>query len=188
MTAPLPFAESVRADLRRNHGTTGVRSLVRALVLDVRFRALVTLRALQAAQHLEAGPVVLGLLRLLHLRACNRAGVELPAAAIGAALRINHGWGLVVNQRARLGSNVTLHQGVTIGVRNRAAPAIEDEVWIGAGAIVLGGITIGRGALIGAGAVVMQDVAPGDIVVGNPQRVVGRRESAAVYNRWTRSP
>lgn len=53
--------------------------------------------------------------------------------------------------------------------------AIESDVWIGYGAIVLGGVTVGRGAVVGAGSIVTRDVAPYDIVVGNPARPVGRR-------------
>jgi serine acetyltransferase len=74
-----------------------------------------------------------------------------------------------------IGSHVTVMQQVTIGTKNpgdNAAPVIEDDVYIGAGAKVLGGIRVGRGAIIGANAVVTRDIPPGCTVVG-ANRIVG---------------
>lgn len=102
-------------------------------------------------------------------------GIELPwATVVGPGLAIYHGTGLVVNGETRLGSSVELRQNVCIGARYSGGPSpiIEDGVSIGAGAIVLGGITIGRGARIGAGAVVLGDVPAGCAAVGNPARIV----------------
>ena len=98
-------------------------------------------------------------------------GVELPAQVeAGPGLRIRHGQGLVVNTGTVLGANVMLRHNVTIGNIRRgpgdttACPVIGDGVEFGAGAVVVGAITIGDGALIGANAVVSTDVPAGAVV------------------------
>jgi serine acetyltransferase len=88
---------------------------------------------------------------------------------IRAPLILPHPFGVIIHSRAVIGSHVTVMQQVTIGTKNpgdNAAPVIEDDVYIGAGAKVLGGIRVGRGAIIGANAVVTQDIPAGCTVVG----------------------
>jgi serine O-acetyltransferase len=110
-------------------------------------------------------------------------GIEIhPAAEVGDALFIDHGMGVVIGETAELGANVTVYQGVTLGGTGFAAgkrhPTVQDNVTIGSGAKLLGPITIGHGAKIGANAVVIHDVPPNSTVVGNPGhpvRVEGRR-------------
>jgi len=95
----------------------------------------------------------------------------------GYGLRIYHGYGLVVHSSAKLGSNVILRHNVTIGEKNTdgdVAPAIGDDVDIGAGAILLGPIKVGNGAVVGAGSVVLIDVPDGGVAVGNPARLLKR--------------
>jgi serine O-acetyltransferase len=110
-------------------------------------------------------------------------GIEIhPAAQIGNGLFIDHGMGVVIGETAELGENVTLYQGVTLGgtgfATGKRHPTVQDNVTIGSGAKLLGPITIGHGAKIGANAVVIHDVPPNSTVVGNPGhpvRVEGRR-------------
>ncbi len=110
-------------------------------------------------------------------------GIEVhPAARIGEGLFIDHGSGVVIGETAEIGSDVTLYQGVTLGgtgfATGKRHPTIEDNVTIGSGAKLLGPITIGHGAKIGANSVVITDVPPNSTVVGNPGhpvRVEGRR-------------
>jgi serine O-acetyltransferase len=110
-------------------------------------------------------------------------GIEIhPAARVGEALFIDHGMGVVIGETARLGDNVTVYQGVTLGgtgfATGKRHPTVQDNVTIGSGAKLLGPITIGHGAKIGANAVVIHDVPPNSTVVGNPGhpvRVEGRR-------------
>jgi serine O-acetyltransferase len=109
-------------------------------------------------------------------------GIEIhPAARIGDALFIDHGMGVVIGETAEVGENVTMYQGVTLGgtgfATGKRHPTVEDNVTIGSGAKLLGPITIGHGAKIGANAVVIHDVPPNSTVVGNPGhpvRVEGR--------------
>jgi serine O-acetyltransferase len=110
-------------------------------------------------------------------------GVEIhPAAEIGSGLFIDHGSGVVVGETAKIGDNVTLYQGVTLGGTGFDAgkrhPTVQDNVTIGSGAKLLGPVTVGHGAKIGANTVVVTDVPPNTTVVGNPGhpvRVEGRR-------------
>ena len=90
-------------------------------------------------------------------------GIDIhPGATIGKGLFIDHGTGVVIGETAEIGDNVTLFQGVTLGgtgkQRGKRHPTVEDDAFIGVGAKVLGAITIGKGARIGGGAVVLKDV------------------------------
>lgn len=105
------------------------------------------------------------------------AGISLPATCqIGPGLYIGHFGPVIVSPSARLGSNCNLSQGVTIGLagrgEKRGAPQIGDRAYIGTNAVVLGAITIGSDAALGAGAIVTKDVPPRGVAVGNPARVV----------------
>jgi serine O-acetyltransferase len=110
-------------------------------------------------------------------------GIEIhPAACVGDGLFIDHGMGVVIGETAEIGANVTMYQGVTLGgtgfATGKRHPTVQDNVTIGSGAKLLGPITIGHGAKIGANAVVIHEVPPNSTVVGNPGhpvRVEGRR-------------
>jgi serine O-acetyltransferase len=110
-------------------------------------------------------------------------GVEIhPAARIGSDFFIDHGSGVVVGETAEIGDRVTLYQGVTLGgtgfARGKRHPTIQDDVTIGSGAKLLGPVTVGHGAKIGANTVVIEDVPANSTVVGNPGhpvRVEGKR-------------
>jgi serine O-acetyltransferase len=110
-------------------------------------------------------------------------GIEIhPAARIGKGLFIDHGMGVVIGETADIGDDVTLYQGVTLGgtgfATGKRHPTVEDNVTIGSGAKLLGPITVGHGAKIGANSVVITDVPPHSTVVGNPGhpvRIEGRR-------------
>lgn len=110
-------------------------------------------------------------------------GIEIhPAAKIGRRLFIDHGMGVVIGETADVGDDVTLYHGVTLGgvslSHGKRHPTLEDHVTVGAGAKVLGAITIGRHSRIGANAVVVRDVAPEKVVVGIPGKVVTRERQA----------
>ena len=108
-------------------------------------------------------------------------GIEIhPGATIGNGILIDHGMGVVIGETAEVGDNVTLYQNVTLGGvsldERKRHPTIEDDVVIGAGAAVLGPFTVGRGARIGANAVVLKAVEPGTTVVGVPAMPTGPQE------------
>jgi serine O-acetyltransferase len=105
-------------------------------------------------------------------------GIEIhPGATIGRRFFIDHGMGVVIGETAEIGADVTLYHGVTLGgvrtERGKRHPTVESGVVIGAGAKVLGAITIGRNTRIGANAVVVNDIPAEQIVVGVPGRAIG---------------
>ncbi len=107
-------------------------------------------------------------------------GIEIhPGATIGRRFFIDHGMGVVIGETAEIGDDCTLYHGVTLGGTSwqggKRHPTLEDNVIVGAGAKVLGPITIGQNARVGSNAVVVKDV-PGDsTVVGIPGKIIGRR-------------
>jgi serine O-acetyltransferase len=108
-------------------------------------------------------------------------GVEIhPGARIGRRVTIDHGMGVVIGETAEIGNDVHMYSGVVIGGVSRKPvkrhPTIEDEVVIGAGAVLLGPIRVGKGAKIGAGAVVREDVPPGAVVVASPSPIIDRAQ------------
>jgi serine O-acetyltransferase len=96
-------------------------------------------------------------------------------AEFGAGFVLVHSLGVVINGSVRGGRNVRIEHQVTIGAEKRQSPVIGDDVFIGAGAKVVGAVRVGAGARVGANAVVVHDVPPGATVVGIPARVVRRR-------------
>ena len=113
-------------------------------------------------------------------------GIELhPGARIGPGFFVDHGMGVVIGETAEIGQNVTLYHGVSLGgpswKKGKRHPTIEEDVVIGAGAKVLGPITIGARTRIGANAVVVRDVPPDSVVVGIPGRVTHRHGERVVY-------
>jgi serine O-acetyltransferase len=99
--------------------------------------------------------------------------LDLSGTTIGPGLFISHGQGTILSAES-IGANCQVHQGVTVGwdYRGERRPVIGDEVFIGAGAKILGPVTIGDKAMIGANAVVVCDVPPGATAVGIPARVI----------------
>lgn len=117
------------------------------------------------------------LARLISQIAAHRTGIEIhPGATIGKHVFIDHGLGVIIGETSVIGNNVTIYQGVTLGGtgkhKGKRHPNIGDDVMIGAGARVLGPLTIGKGTKIGAGSVVLQDVPEYCTVVGVPGRIV----------------
>ena len=104
-------------------------------------------------------------------------GIEIhPGAKIGRRFFIDHGAGVVIGETAEIGDDVLLYQGVVLGGttlrKEKRHPTVGNNVVIGTGAIALGAITIGDGARIGSGSVVVKSVPPGATVVGIPGRIV----------------
>jgi serine O-acetyltransferase len=158
--------------LRQVKGRGFWMALLDAVLFDSGFQALVAHRMAHALVGWRI-PVLPAVCRRWAIAAC---GIDiLPRAEIGGGCIIAHGIGLVIGGRTMIGEDCTLLHGVTLGevrFEELVCPRVGDRVTIGAGAIVLGGITIGDDAVIGAGSVVLHDVPAGACVAGVPARVL----------------
>jgi serine O-acetyltransferase len=108
-------------------------------------------------------------------------GIEIhPGATIGEGLFIDHGMGIVIGETSEIGDNCHIFQGVTLGgtstKREKRHPTLKENVQVGAGAKLIGAITVGENAVIGAGSVVVTNVPPNATVVGVPGHVVAFRD------------
>ena len=116
-------------------------------------------------------------------------GIEIhPGATIGRRFFIDHGMGVVIGETAEIGDDVTLYQGVTLGgtswKEGKRHPTLGNGAVIGAGAKVLGPITIGENAKVGSNAVVVKDVPPGATAVGIPARILDEARKTAGFNAY----
>ncbi len=165
----LLFASEVKACFERD---PAARNLLEVLLAYSGLHAIIGYRLAHALDRLGV-PVIP---RAIMTVARGLTGIEIhPSAKIGRGLFIDHGMGVVIGETAVIGKNVTLFQGVTLGgtgkEHGKRHPTIGDNVVIGAGAKVLGNITIGNDSMVGANAVVIRDVPEHSTVVGVPGRI-----------------
>ena len=150
------------------------RSVVGVIFLYSGFHAIVYHRI----SHFCYKYKLLSLARWVSQVARHKTGIEIhPGAKIGRGLFIDHGMGIVIGETAVIGDNCTIYHGVTLGGRGhskgeRRHPVIGDNVLVGAGAKLLGPITVGNDVSIGANAVVLHDIPDYATVVGVPGKVV----------------
>lgn len=127
--------------------------------------------------------------RLVSAAARMLTGVDIhPAATIGERFFIDHATGVVIGETAVIGDDCTIYQGVTLGgtslEKGKRHPTLGDRVVVGAGAKVLGPITLGSDARVGANSVVVRDVPPGAVVVGVPGQIISRGETGATDSAY----
>ena len=165
-------ADLIRSDLRHKARWVYERedrgALARALLTDGT-AAMVLYRLTQAARRRRLGPLELVLARLNSIL----NGVVIGRGAeFGPGLVLVHANGIVINGAVRGGSGVVIEHQATIGAERRASPVLGDDVFVGAGARIIGAVTVGDGARVGANAVVVDDVPAHTTVVGVPARPV----------------
>ncbi len=154
------------------------RSNPKGLFLVVFYRLAASARALPKPLWILCSPILVLYILVVEWI----LGVELGYRVVaGEGLAIHHGQGLVVNNDVVLGRQCVLRHGVTLGNRHPGGPSpvVGNNVEFGANATVLGGVKLGDGCKVGAGAVVLADVPPGCVAVGNPARVIYPKESSA---------
>ena len=182
-------SDTLRADVYRYKADTSRRAFFDAWLRLPGFRFTWHLRRVAQYAPKKRGlgllPYLFHRVLLNHFRF--RYGFDIsPQTKIGPGLYIGHFGGVVISPFATLGSNVNIAQGVTIGATSRGprigAPTLEDRVWVGAHAIIVGKITVGADALIAPGAYVNFDVPSGSVVLGNPGQIVSQKGSAGYIN------
>ena len=185
----LTLWQTIRADLYRYCGSNGNGAMLSTYLHHPGFRFTYYLRKVAYYSGRRRSIAMVAYLynraMLHHYRF--RYGFEISATtSIGPGLYIGHFGGVVISPYAVLGSNVNIAHGVTIGATSRGsrkgAPTLEDRVWVGAHAIIVGRVTIGREALIAPGAYVNFDVPSKAVVLGNPGQIVSDAGSAGYVN------
>lgn len=177
------------ADVFRYRGSCSRRAFLNAWLREPGFRFTWYLRKVSFYQRHKRG---LGLFAYVYHRILLnhyrfRYGFDIsPTTSIGPGLYLGHFSGVVISPYAVVGANVNIAKGATIGATSRGArqgaPILEDRVWVGANATIVGKITVGREALIAPGAYVNFDVPPGAVVLGNPGKVVSMTGSEGYIN------
>lgn len=168
----------IRSDIRAKaqwlYDVVTPQTVCKTLLTDGTF-AMLTYRLMQASQRCRLGPLamVFNKLNVVFGQCIIGRGAE-----FGPALVLIHSQGIVINTTVRAGRNVLIEHQVTIGAEKQQAPVLGDDIFIGAGAKILGSVRIGNRVKIGANAVVTKDVPEGATAVGIPARVIkidGRR-------------
>ena len=182
--------QTLRADLFRYRGQTGRRASWSAYLREPGFRFTCYLRKTAHYSSRKRSFAFFAYLynRVLYHHYRFRYGFDIsPTTRIGPGLYIGHFGGVVISPHAVLGANVNIAHGVTIGAASRGprtgAPTLEDRVWVGANAVLVGNIVIGHDALIAPGAYVNFDVPPMAVVLGNPGKVISSEGSIGYVNR-----
>jgi serine O-acetyltransferase len=180
----------IRSDLYRYHARADWRELICLLLWgEPGFRYtfwMRTVRYLGERGRLLLPLYVLARLLLFHYEF--KFGISIYAGdEIGPGFYVGHFGGIVVGPGARIGRNCNISQGVTIGQANRGkrqgVPTIGDNVYIGAGAVIIGNVRVGNNVAVGANCVVLDDVPDNGVVVGVPGRVISSRGSEGYVNR-----
>lgn len=165
----VPFWSVVQADLERLQDSVSGGRVFLSGLLSQGFLAIFTYRFFHwfYERHVPTQPIRFLFERIVEIT----TGISIPAKArIGKGLRIHHFGGIIIHSEAVIGEGCTIHQGVTLGDLGGwgGAPCVGNHVFIGAGAKLLGNITIGDGSRIGANAVVLTSVPPHCLAVGVP--------------------
>lgn len=170
-----------KKDLYRYYGESGEPFLKRLF----RPYELKFIKAFRKANTCKFLPLkIFYMLRLMHWS--NKTKIQIPARTqIGEGFYIGHLGRIIIHPNAVLGKNINISTGVTIGTENRGkrkgTPTISDDCWIGANAVIVGNVKIGRDVLIAPLAYVNFDVPDHSIVVGNPAKIISRENATADY-------
>lgn len=167
------IVSDLRAKARWLYERDGTLTLCKTLLTDGTM-AMIWYRLMQWSRRYRLVPLEM-LFNKLNTMFCNC--IIGRGAEFGPGLVFIHATGIVINGTVKAGNNLHLEHQVTIGAERREAPQLGNDIFIGAGAKILGSITIGDGAKVGANAVVVKDVPAHSTVVGIPAQVVRQREA-----------
>lgn len=172
----------IQADLFRYYGGSGTKHLLQNLITNPGFRYTFFFRK---CGHYHNSTGILSKARFYFYLAflkhySYKFGIQIsPFTSIGPGLYIEHFGNIVVNRYARLGKNINLHPGITIGATyrgcNQGTPIIGDNVWIGANAVIVGNIKIGDNVIIAPLTYLNSDVPDNAVIAGNPGIIISFR-------------
>lgn len=149
-------------------------------------------RVLRLVEYLESGRgvfarVAYAAARLRLARLSLVSGISIPPGVFGRGLSIAHYGSIVVNNNARVGSFCRIHSATNIGIEQGKAPHLGDFVYVGPGAVISGGVTVGSRTAIGANAVVRRDIPEDSVAVGAPAKVVSAATSFGAMPEYIQS-
>lgn len=186
MEKRLTVKELIQKDCQRYGGSSGFGRMLRTKLVYPSFQYTCEYRKVH--DYLAKGKKGIGYYyhRYRLLKLSIKYGYQVnPAAEIGPGFYIGHRGTVIVNGNAKLGANVNVATGVTIGQENRGkrqgCPTIGNEVWIGTNSIIVGKITIGDNVLIAPGTYVNFDVPSDSIVIGSPAKIIPNAEATKGY-------
>jgi len=166
----------VKSDLYRYHGKTSIALFFKSLLFTKGFKFVFWLRV---TKYLEGYTFIKWLPKLIHMYYKNSLVSDISYRTdIGFGFCLYHVFGTAFGHNVKIGNNVTLTQGVTIGDIREKSPTLGDNIYVGPGACILGGVIIGNNVVIGANAVVTKDVPENAVVVGNPSKIISYNGSA----------
>ncbi len=183
------YRQLLRADLYRKTGRSGLKTFVKTLFTDMGFKHTFWFRT---ASVCRSRPLLRRTLypfvRAIYNHYQHKHGVWIPPTTkVGPGLFLEHLGDVVVNGRAVIGRNCNLANGVTIGQSNRGArqgvPQIGDNVFIGPGAKIIGGLKVGDNAAVGVNCVVIKDVPENAVIVAGAGQIVSYGGSSGYVNR-----
>jgi serine O-acetyltransferase len=173
----------IQADLYRNDGLSGTAGLLKGLLFIPGFRYMYFFRKTSLSRRHSFGRLFYG---LFLRRYSFKYGFQIPVTTqIGGGLYLCHCGTLVINSKAKIGKNCNIAHCVTIGQTNRGklkgCPTIGDNVWIGAGAVIVGKINIGSNVLIAPNSFVNFDVPDNSLAIGNPAKLIAKENPTEGY-------
>ncbi len=168
----LRFKEIVKRDMYRYNGARSLKEMVKNYLTEPGANYMFWFRLCQTYPN----PLFKWILR----RKMFKYGMEIfPSTEIGSGFYIGHFGGIIINPLAKIGKNCNISQGVTIGRKNRGknagVPTLGNQVYIGPGAKIMGGITIGNNVAIGANAVVADSFPDNSVIAGIPAKLVSQK-------------
>jgi serine O-acetyltransferase len=170
------IASDLRAKAQWCYESTGPRTVLKVMLTDGT-PAMIWYRLMQWAGRWRLVPLEMIFNRLNTICCGCIIG---RGAQFGPGFVLIHSLGVVINGSVRGGAGVKIEHQVTIGAERRQSPVLGNDVFIGAGAKIVGPVTIGEGARVGANAVVVSDVPPHSTVVGIPAKVVRSRQAGEI--------
>lgn len=172
----------IKADLYRYYGLSGISGFIRGLRIPG-FRYTYLFRKVSQYKRYSLRWIFFNLLRTIY---SHKYGFQIyEPTQIGEGFYIEHRGTIVINREVKIGKNCNIYHGVTIGRTQRGrlegSPTIGDKVWIGAGAVIVGKITVGSNVLIAPNSFVNVDIPDYSLVLGNPCKIIHKEDPCYRY-------